>query len=206
MATINEIETENSVQTVDPSVSKNKFDYEVSIFHKNLEVHRKRGVILLEAIFPNIELLFMAPKLIPSPAVFSVRINFNNYDLEPPSILFINPFTRELLKANQVLTHFFKKNGLDQQGNLISQQLLQTETPDGIPFFCIPGVREYHNHPFHTGDSWFLHRKLGGEGSLGYLIDKLYEYGISAISTFNLQLNFSGPQIHLGLDLNNLPE
>lgn len=203
---MNESLEKKPVQTVDIEVSLKKFEHELDVFKKRIDVHRKNGIILLEATFPNIELLFMATQLIPSPVVFSVRINFENYDLEPPSVLFINPFTRELLRINQVLTHFFKKNGLDQQGKMIGQALLQAETLESIPFLCIPGVREYHNHPFHTGDSWLLHRKLGGEGSLSYLIDKLYDYGISAISTFNLQLNFSVPQVQLGLDFNKVPE
>lgn len=201
-----DMEGKNPVQTIDAEVSKMKFENELNIFLNRQDVHRKNGIILLKATFPDIELLFMAPQLAPSPAVFSVRINFINYDLEPFSVSFIDPFSGELVKANQVLTHFFKKHSVDQQGNLIKQPLLQFETPDGIPFLCIPGVREYHNHPYHTGDSWLLHRKLGGEGSLGYLIGKLYEYGISALSTFNLQLNLSVPKILLGFDLNKLPE
>ena len=133
-----------------------------------------------------------------------MRINYTNYDIEPLSVSFIDPFTGDLLQANQVLTNFSKKNGIDINGILIRQPLLQFETPEGIPFLCVPGIREYHNHPFHTGDSWLLHRKSGGEGSLGYLIDKLYDYGISAISSFNIPI--STPRVQLGLDLNKLPE
>jgi len=198
-------EVKSTVQTVDIEVSRKKFEDELSIFLHRQDAHRENGIILLKATFPDIELLFIAKQLIPAPVVFSVRINYTNYDLEPLSVSFIDPLTGDLLKANRVLTHFNKKNGVDLNGNLIKQPLLQFETPDGIPYLCIPGVREYHNHPFHTGDSWMLHRKLGVEGSLGYLIDKLYDYGISAISTFNLPI-ISIPMVQLGLDLNKLPE
>jgi hypothetical protein len=191
------------VQTVDIEVSRKKFEDELNIFLNRKDAHRKNGIILLKAAFPDIELLFLAKQLIPAPVVFSVRINYTNYDLEPLSVSLIDAFTGDLLRANQVLTNFSKKNGI-VNGNLIRQPLLQSETPEGIPFLCFPGVREYHTHPFHTGDSWLLHRKLGGEGSLGYLIDKLYDYGISAISSFSLPI--STPMVQLGLDLNKLPE
>ncbi len=191
------------VQTVDIEVSRKKFEDELNIFLNRKDAHRKNGIILLKAAFPDIELLFLAKQLIPAPVVFSVRINYTNYDLEPLSVSLIDAFTGDLLRANQVLTNFSKKNGI-VNGNLIRQPLLQSETPEGIPFLCFPGIREYHNHPFHTGDSWLLHRKLGGEGSLGYLIDKLFAYGISAISSFSLPI--STPMVQLGLDLNKLPE
>jgi hypothetical protein len=82
--------------------------------------------------------------------------------------------------------------------------LLQTEGPENTPFICIPGVREYHNHPSHTGDSWLLYRKKAGVGTLGYLIEKLYQYGIVTISNFNLNINT--PRMALGIDINALPE
>jgi hypothetical protein len=195
----------STIQTVDIEVSREKFEDELTIFLNRQDAHRENGIILLKAAFPDIELLFIAKQLIPAPVVFSVRINYTNYDLEPLSVSFINPFTGDQLRANQMLTNFSKKSGVDITGNLIRQPLLQAESHDSIPFLCVPGVREYHNHPFHTGDSWLLHRKLGGEGSLGYLIDKLYDFGISAISTFNLPI-ISIPVVQLGLDLNKLPE
>lgn len=49
-----------------------------------------------------------------------------------------------------------------------------------MPFICLPGVREYHEHPGHTGDSWFLHR-LSGVGTLYNLVTQLYHYGTEHI-------------------------
>ena len=64
------------------------------------------------------------------------------------------------------------------------------------PFICIPGIREYHNHPAHTGDSWLLHRR-DGEGTLGFIVDKLYEYGISGIACYQVPgINIQGPNIN----------
>jgi len=199
-------EQANVEQVIDPYVSKKKFQRELGIFNSRKNAQRERGIILLEANFPNMEIMFLAPQLIPSPAVFTARINFSNYDLEPPSVTFIDPFTKELLKANEVLTQFCKKNGVNPQGHVLIQPLLQSENLHGIPFLCIPGVREYHNHPYHTGDTWLLHRKLGGEGSLGYLIDKLYTYGISSLEFFTIHIAANAPRLQLGLNSINIPE
>lgn len=208
METMAKIEQANSIQVVDPYVSEKKFQHELDIFLGRKDFQRKRGIVLLEANFPNIELMFMAPQLIPTPVAFTVRINFSNYDLEPPSITFIDPTSGELVNATKLLTHFPRKIGVNENGEPIRQNLLQFEKIDGIPFICIPGVREYHNHPAHTGDSWLLHRKSGGEGSLGYLIDKLYDYGITSLSNYNLPIQFmaSVNGLQFGINLNNLPE
>ena len=71
---------------------------------------------------------------------------------------------------------------------------------------CLPGIREYHEHPAHTGDAWLLHRGKGGEGSLGFIVDKVYDYGILPINAFHLQLNIKIPTIQLGMDINSIPE
>jgi hypothetical protein len=65
--------------------------------------------------------------------------------------------------------------------------LMQAHGPDEIPFPCLPGVREYHEHPGHSGDPWLLHRG-GGEGTLYFLLEKLYQYGVAPISTYHVQL------------------
>jgi hypothetical protein len=191
-----------AIQTVDPAVSSLKFEEELSIFLRRQDAQRRRGIILLSSDFPNLEFMFLATHLHPSPAAFGIRINFENYDLQPLSIQVINPFTGELLKANQVAVPFLRKNPSSPMAPPLS--LLQFESPDGIPFFCMPGVREYHLHPYHTGDSWLLHRKNGGEGTLGYLLDKLHEYGINSLNGFNVSLSFS--QLPLGVDLTKLVE
>jgi hypothetical protein len=73
----------STIQTVDIEVSREKFEDELTIFLNRQDAHRENGIILLKAAFPDIELLFIAKQLIPAPVVFSVRINYTNYDLEP---------------------------------------------------------------------------------------------------------------------------
>lgn len=175
-----------NMQVADPNVSKAKYDSEVSSFLKGYPHYKKKGILLLDQTFPQVKLAFFSLKIIPHPLIFSVKIDFTNYDLEPPSIKFINAFNDELIPLGQLPHQFPRKVG--QSGNQINLQPLALAQADGIPFFCIPGVREYHNHPAHTGDSWLLHRNIGGEGTLGFLVDKLYQYGISSINGMQIPL------------------
>ena len=182
-------------QYVDIDVTRRKFDFELGQFIRLKESNRKRGVIILDASFRNIYLAFSAINLNPSPIIFAVKINFENYDLEPLSVQFVNPFTFELINnRNQLLTHFNRKVCLEDGG--ISMQSLLVQNNGKPPFICIPGIREYHNHPAHTGDSWLLHRR-DGEGTLGFIVDKLYEYGISGIACYQVPgINIQGPNIN----------
>lgn len=192
------------MQVVDPKVSQRKFDQEIGAFVNETVMHRSRGIYLIEHKFPNAYFAFGSPSLAPCPIVFAVKINFDNYDLEPLSIEFIHPFTFSKLKLHEMSTHF-NRNLSNIPGMVQLQALLQQEpSPDAFPFLCIAGVREYHNHPAHTGNSWLLHRKNGGEGSLGFLIEKLYEYGIVPINGFQFPPIFS-PQIPLGMNTNLVP-
>lgn len=173
------------MQAIDPEISKLKFDTELQAFLNVRDMHRQRGIILLEKEFPNAYFAFGVPSLNPFPIVFAVKINFENYDLEPLSVQFVHPFTFQPLKLQNIATHFNRNIG--QDGTITLQALLQEEPlPESLPFLCIPGIREYHQHPAHTGDSWLLHRKLAGEGTLGFVIEKLFEYGISSIISYQI--------------------
>jgi len=189
-------------QTVDPTVSRKKFDLETQDFLQSYSRYRKRGIILLGYEFPNIKLAFMAVKINPAPLVFAVEINFTNYDLEAPSVKFINPFLDTPIDITQLPHQFPRKIG--QLKNQINLQTLVLSQADKIPFFCIPGVREYHNHPAHTGDSWLLHRGTGGEGTLGFLVEKLYQYGISGINGFQFPGSFQ--KVTVTFDPQTIPE
>ncbi|MBA4055124.1 MAG: hypothetical protein C0490_10455 [Marivirga sp.] len=192
------------MQTIDPQISKSKFDDELEIFLKVQDTQRQRGILLLKEEFPNAYFAFGVPSLNPCPIIFAVKINFENYDLEPLSVQFIHPFTFRPLKLQDVATHFNRNIG--QNGTVILQALLQEEqSPESLPFLCIPGIREYHNHPAHSGDSWLLHRKNAGEGSLGFVIEKLFDYGISAINSFQLPA-IGMNRLHLGLNLTTVPK
>jgi hypothetical protein len=194
------------MQAIDPEISKLKFDAELRGFLNARDMHRQRGIILLEKEFPNAYFAFGAPSLNPCPIVFAVKINFDNYDLDALSVQFVHPFTFEPIKLQEMATHF--KRVVEQNGLLTHQPLLQEEAlPESLPFLCIPGIREYHSHPAHTGDSWLLHRKLSGEGSLGFIIEKLFEYGAAPINSYQIQLPAMNiARMPLGINLAMVPK
>jgi len=184
----------SNLQYVEPEVSLIKFNEEMGNFHKISNVWREKGVFLIHENYPVVEFMFTTPKLRPSAIAFAVRIDFTNYDIEPPSLKFICPFTKKTLTRQEVLAHFIQVkmpdnvNPLVPIQNQIQQQDLLQGPPNEIPFFCIPGIKEYHDHPAHTGDSWLLYRKEG-EGSLGFILDQLYTHSIAGISSYQVSYN-----------------
>jgi hypothetical protein len=62
--------------------------------------------------------------------------------------------------------------------------------PDEVPFVCLPGIREYHAHPAHSGDSWLLHRGQV-EGTLNFILDVLHRYGAAPIRGFQIGMQIT---------------
>lgn len=190
------------VQFVDPEVSKRKFKEELGKFEKAKQHYRDLGVVLIEQAYPDAHFAFVATSLWPPPIVFAVKINFINYDVWPLSVKFVHPITLAPLKGSQMLTPFPRR----LEGSPQPQFLLQAQIDD-IPFLCIPGIREYHQHTLHTGDSWFLYRKNGGEGSLCFILDNIQLYGTSHILAYTEQLvvNFHRGAMRIISDQNKIP-
>lgn len=171
---------------VDPAVSRAKFERELSDFRKIESDHRRKGVFVVAATFPIVEVLFAAPHVKPHPVLFAAKIDFTNYDLWPPSVRFIDPFTGELVRRSQ-LPPFLRIVPQEGQPGAMAPQSLVQAFQDEEPFVCMQGVREYHDNPAHTGDLWLLHRG-SGLGTLFYLLDKLHAYGVSTLAGYQFQL------------------
>jgi hypothetical protein len=142
--------------------------------------------MLLRAEYPCVELLLGVPHLRPSPVLFGVRVDFTNYDADPPSVRLVNPWNGNLLTASELISQLFVCERLPDIRPLIQAW----PPPNDTPFVCARGIREYHRNPGHSGDSWWLHRRRG-EGTLGSIVDLLCKYGPEMIAnyTFDLQLN-----------------
>lgn len=187
-------------QFVDPQVSRAKFDREVDIFLLLEDDYRRRGWILQRVAFPLINVMMAAPQLRPPAVVIGVEFDYSNFDAMPPSVVLVNPFSFEPYRAKDLPTLLNRQPaspmpppdvvlpGMNAQMQvLISQPLMQMYGPDDVPFLCIPGVREYHEHPGHTGDPWELHR-ASNEGRLVHLLDVIHRYGVAPISQYNVAL------------------
>jgi hypothetical protein len=183
-------------QYCDPKVTQTKFEREIQTFVNLEEEWRKKGVFLVSNKFPVVEFIFVTAKLKPSSVAFSVRVDFSNFDIEPPSVKFIDPFTGIALTRKDVPVNFWQFKYPPQINNQlplnmqVQQQDLLQGGPEMIPFLCIRGVREYHEHPYHTGDSWLLYRNTG-VGNLNYLLDQLYNNSIALVNGHSISLTTS---------------
>ena len=205
-------------QVVDPYVSEAKFHKELLQFQSIADTfYKERGIFLENASFPRVIFSFFTTKLVRAIHVFTVQIDFTNYDLQPPSIVFVDPESKKSIKIEQLQTRMMRKilTAESSKEKIPLIPLIMAQKFDHKPFVCIPGVREYHQHPSHTNDPWVVHRG-SGEGTLGFLLDQLYEYGTNAIIGYSSKdfatLNFKPGMVTVKInelpwtyDLNQIP-
>lgn len=137
---------------------------------------------------------FMAPRITPPVVAFGVSLDFTNYDVWPPSVQIVHPFTGEPYKIEQIPTPF-PRLVTNEANQPTYVTLAQAYEPGEVPFICLPGVREYHQHPLHTGDQWLLIRNTPA-GTVSSVLEPLYEYGSSVLIAINyeVKLKFLGLQ------------
>jgi len=194
-----------ALQYADPSVSRAKFERELAEYHELSDNYRQRGWLLAHVEFPRILVILAAPQVSPAVIVMGVDFDYSNYDAAPPSVRLVNPFTRVPYTFKELPTPL--NRGLPQQEIQLpglppdapkmaiaaQQPYMQAYGPDDVPFLCLAGVREYHEHPAHSGDVWELHRPTGA-GRLVRLLEVIHRYGIAPISGLGVQLI---PQVRL---------
>ncbi len=190
-------------QYVEPSVSRKKFEHEIAEYHALRDGYQRRGWFLLRAECPTVLVVFASPKPKPPAVVMGVAFNYANYDAAPPSVRIVDPFTGEPYKFKELpnpLNRAVPQQEIAMPGMLPgAKMLLSAAQPlvqaygDDIPFLCLAGVREYHEHPAHSGDLWELHR-ASGAGRLVRLLEIIYKYGVEPITGFQVQLV---PQVSL---------
>ena len=171
---------------VDPEVSRLKFEREVyRLADQRADLHRHGIFVFGEPTYPIVELIFvprhplqvaiaasqssdiklppdappgaiaMAIAAVPSLSAqaFKARFDLTDYDLRAPSLEFRDPWTDALLPyATMFRALEYEK---DRQAHLV---LLDDHPTTHKPFLCLRGIREYHEHPQHSGDDWLLYR------------------------------------------------
>ena len=189
------------VQFADPKVSRRKFNREVAEFEAQAAEYRRKGWFLVDAKFPEALVLLVTVKTKPMAVLCGVLFDYSNYDAAPPSVRLVNPATGEPYKRADLPTELMRRvpaadppvavpaevQGQVQLQLRAQQPLMVALKPDDIPFLCIAGVREYHEHPAHSGDHWELHRKVGA-GSLTRLVGVVSKYGLEPIGGFSVQM------------------
>jgi hypothetical protein len=193
-------------QTVDPAVSRAKFEREVTELRAHERHYRNRGWLLMRAEFPEAFVVMAAPQLKPPAIITGVLFDYTDYDLRPPSVRLADPFTEVPYKPQELPTALLRQTevegvsigfqlppGLAGPPKLVQQQPLMQSYPgiDELPFMCLAGVRQYHDHPAHSGDRWELHRTAGA-GRLVRLLEVIDTYGVRPVNAYEVSLN---PQV-----------
>lgn len=163
-------------------VSRAKLDAELTDWKSNVELYRRRGWLLLGANELEVDVAFVAQVAVGEltlPVITTtIRLNFDNYDLWPPSLMFIDPLTA--LPALPVVNAPERDERGDPRNVLLGHPITKQ------PFLCLPGLREYHSHPQHNGDDWLLHR-TSGQGRLAVICDRVWRR--MARNVLGLQVN-----------------
>jgi hypothetical protein len=163
-----------STTLVDVEVTRRKVQRELELWKMNSR-HQERGWLLLtyDDVVPSIEVAFLAKIAISTGAAFlpvvvcAIRLTYENYDLWPPSLTFIDMFSRQPTMPHVrafLPTHEGPRD-----------VLINGHPTTNRPFLCLPGIREYHSHPQHTGDDWLLHRSAH-EGSISTICERIWRY------------------------------
>jgi hypothetical protein len=85
---------------------------------------------------------------------FKAHFDLTDFDLRAPSLEFRDPWTDALLPYATM----FRAVEFEQQRKT-HIVLLNDHPTTHKPFLCLRGIREYHEHPQHSGDDWMLYRQ-----------------------------------------------
>lgn len=187
-----------TAQFVEPTVSRAKFHREIDEYRQYEDDYRARGWLLVEAVFPTAVVVMVARQLPVPVVVLGVRFDYTNYDVQPPSVVMVDPFTGIPYSAQQLPVRLDRRvpGFVAPQvppGVVVAAPaapLMQWYGPEETPFLCLPGVREYHAHPGHSGDQWELHRREGA-GRLVRILTIIHRYGVEAVDNFQVNLQIT---------------
>lgn len=168
-------------------VSQAKLDEELTQWHANSAVYRRRGWLLLSARDLEVEIAFVGTVSLGEqqlPAITAaIRLSYDNYDLWPPSLTFIDVHTGA--PAYPIVRALDRVDGGDVRNVLLDH-------PNGRPFLCLPGLREYHSHPQHSGDDWLLHRSSGA-GRLAVVCDRVWRRMVRNVIGLTVEVHVLPP-------------
>lgn len=165
---------------VDPEVSRLKFEREINRLAEQRSALQSRGIFVLGSpTYPIVDLLFVprhplqvavaAPQsgsiILPqgtmavvelpslSARAFQAHFDLTDYDLRAPSLEFRDPWTDNPLPYDTMFRALEYEK--ERKAHLV---LLGDHPTTHKPFLCLRGIREYHEHPQHSGDDWLLYR------------------------------------------------
>lgn len=182
---------------IEPAVNRAKYETEVRHLQDQADTLRTWGCLVQRVSYPTVDVVFVprAPLLVTfsvpvaqgiiqrvqplnanleahrqefrgaTARAFGVRVSMDDYDQLAPSVTFHDPWTWELLRPGNLPPALL----LDDKGTVRSV-LLDQHPLTNVPFLCMRGTREYHEHPQHTGDDWMLMRGCWGLFDLLWMV------------------------------------
>ena len=138
-----------AAQYVDPVVSRAKFDREITEYRSIEADYRARGWFLVESEWPVVVVVLASKKTSPPSILTAVRLDYTNYDAEPPSVRLVDPFSGRFLLSKELPTRLPRMihgpetvlpDGAKMQLNR-AEELMQAHSPEELPFLCIAGSR-----------------------------------------------------------------
>lgn len=170
---------------VDPMISRAKLKRELDEWQVSSADYRRRGIHLV-----HVDLEHMVVDVVVTARVScgnappltivaaAVRLSYDNYDIAAPSLIFIDPASGE--PAQPAIPAW----DADQEP---AQLLTPGVHPEHRrPFVCLPGIREYHEHPQHDNDDW-LARRSDGTNRLAVICDRLQRTTAGTIVGISLE-------------------
>lgn len=131
-----------------------------------------------------IEIAYVAPNLSMGFRVIpvSIRLDYVNYDIWPPSLTFI-----DLITGDPAAPPIQARKW---EGSVLRDLVVQNHPETGRPFLCLPGIREYHSHPQHSGDNWLRYRSQR-LGSPAVISEWIWQYMTGSVIGLGMNLSFS---------------
>jgi hypothetical protein len=148
------------VPLVDPEISRRKLDRELAAWAAQAETYRQRGYFIVARDDLTVDVGFMARLPIGAPPLAAMavcaRFDFADYDVRPPSVVFIDFFSGAPV-GPPVGAFDFRSTQRTPTGSP-PNLLIGGHPKTKLAFLCHVGVREYHEHHEHDGDDWLLYR------------------------------------------------
>lgn len=208
---------------LDPAVCRRKYEIELEKLVAQKSVLEQRGLFVIgNPAFPTVDVLLvpkhpvvmsfpqqaqpigmlmpgmlMRQAVIPNLAAraIRVRVDLSDFDIRAPSVTFLDAWTAKPIPYNELLraTNYEKQRG----AHLV---MLPDHPTTHLPFLCVRGVREYHEHPQHQGDDWMLYRANTG------LFSVLMTVWRTCIDLLTPHLIALGEQIQVNWEVRNPKE
>ena len=204
---------------IDPRVNRIKYDREIARLADQRIILESRGIFVLSSTsFPRVDLLFVprhplrialplppgtpSPPQVPAGATammmvevpslaeraFKAHFDLTDYDLSAPSLEFRDPWNDSLLPYATMF------RALEFEAQRKAHLVLLADHPTTHkPFLCLRGIKEYHEHPQHSGDDWMLYRETM---SLFSIVMSLWRVSIDLIHA-QIVTQANAPQVQV---------